>query len=326
MKVGYRTYVGIGDEASFGTEAQPEAFVEYDSEGLAKTRERRNIRSMNGTRHIKKTVTLAEQVGGPLAFPVMPGLFFLKLLKHAVGSSYVRSTLTTGVYQYDFVAGAISLGSSTFQVATDTDDTTGTFNYVGSQINGFNLNLAANDLLLCDLDIMGKDEVLANTIATATYPTQAPYTFVDCIFRLGDTDAAATNTCLNSWSMNLNNNYLEKNCIDGTALRTGLEPGDQEITGEVARYYENNDIYSRVINSTKTYQKLTFTGESLTAVYDHLLTIELFNTKIDPPTRGNAGSSNELIAESHPYTAIFEDASVTTLKISIITDVASITT
>lgn len=325
MKVTHRTYLGVGDENSLATAAQPAAFVEFDSEGLAKTRERRNIRSINGTRHIKKSVTLAELTGGPFSFPAMPGEFLLRMLKRGIGSSYAKTTLTAGVYQYVFVAGPISQGSCTFQVATDTNDTTGTFNYTGSHVNALNFALASNDLLQVEADIMGVDETLANTIATAVHTASNPYTFVDCVISIGDTSAAATQTALTAWNCNVNNNYLDNNSIDGTATRTDLEPGDQDITGEIARFYSNNDLYTRTINSTQTYLKVLFdNGQTIAAAHTHQLNFELFNIKIDPPNRGQIAGANQLISESHPYVAIFNDASTTALRITVVSDVSTI--
>jgi hypothetical protein len=96
----------------------------------------------------------------------------------------------------------------------------------------------------------------------------------------------------------------------------------QDITYELNMRYEDNTMYNRFLNGTKTYIKAIFTGASITAVANHTVTFESFNCYANGTTPNIGGA--DIIKHSIPFRAIREDASVGSLKVTVITDSATI--
>jgi hypothetical protein len=323
-KIGYQSYIGWGEETSLGTAVQPTKYIQYNSESMVKEIAEQNIEAINGTNQFQKRVRLNEDVSGSIEYPVVPG-DVLQVLNHLSGGNVTTTNPSTGVFQYEFVFKAIStLTSLTLQVARDTADTDTSYNYTGCRVSSQTFNVAIGELLNGTSEFMGVDQESANTISTASYTDLNPYTFKDGTISIGNTDADATSTCIDTFNLNIANNLLEDRCI-GSATRTVIEPGMQDVTMELTARYEDNSFYNRFLNGTKTYVSALFESDSITGhTTKHSLKFEAWNCYYNGSTP-NIGSASEIIKTSYPIRAIYEDASVGTLKVTVITDIATIT-
>jgi len=319
-KIGYKSYVGFGEESSLGTAAQPSNFVEFNSESFQKEIEEKLVEAINGGRQYEKRVTLNESVSGSLEFPLVPGNI-LKILRNVSGSNPTPSTLATGVYSYAFVFNEVDTNTSlTFQVCRDTSDTASSYNYTGCRVNSASFNVGVNDLLNCSVEFMGIEQATADTITTASYRTHNPYTFVNGTIKLGDNKTAATATAsFDSFQVQMANNLIEDRGI-GSALRTCIQPGMQDITYELNARYEGNSITNRFLNGTKTYISAEFdSAVSIDATYFHKITIESYNCYFNG-TVPNVGGASDILKQALPLRAIEEDASVGSMVITVVTD------
>jgi len=323
-KIGYRSYVGYGDEATYNTAIAPTGFVEYNSEGFKKDIEEKLVDAINGTQHYKKRVTLNQSVNGSVSFPMVPGSI-LRMLKNGMGNAITVTSLATGVYQYVFLAGINSFTSMTFEVCRDTTDTATTMRYTGCGINSIKFSCGVNNVLQADVDLMGASEVLANTISTAAYRTLNPYTFVGGSVKIGDSSATATSPVVDSFDVTVANNLAETRGI-GNASRQALTPGMQDVTFNVSAQFDNTTLYNRFLNGTQSYVYAKFdNGQTIGAtIYTNSIMFEAYKCYFNGSTP-NIGGPSEILKASYPIRSIFNDGSTTTLKVTVITDVATIT-
>lgn len=325
-KVGYKTYVGFGQEATFGTAVAPVKYVEYNSEGFKVEIEELLNDAINGTPQYKKRLRGNKTITGSVEFPLVPGseLIFLD----SAFSLLSRTTLTTGVYKYVFGgrSSVMDTGSQlTFQVCRDTADTLSTFNYTGCKVGDISFNCAVNETLKCSVNVTGKDEVAANTISTAAYRTYNPYYFKGATVSIANSISVTTVACIDSWSVNVTNNLLTDRCLDGSTTVSLIEGGMQDITYDMSGRYIDNGNYNRFLNGTPTYIKADFdTGVTIASTYTHKITFESYNAYFNGSTP-NVGSAGDLIKQSINARAIFDTASTSSILISVITELASIT-
>ena len=322
-KIGYKSYVGFGEEASFGTAVAPSAFVEFNSESFKKDIAEILVTAINGGRQYEKRVLGSETAGGSVAFPLVPNTV-LKLFKHVTGDAGTVSTLVSGVYQWTFVANELSTNTSlTWQVCRDTADTATTYNYTGSKAASVGFNVTVGDILNCTADFMSKDQVAANTISTASFQTFSPYTFRHGTIKVADTKASATAINVDTWGLNIGSNLLEDGQI-GSATRACIEPGMQDVTYDVSARYEDSALLNRFLNGTKTYISAEFdSGVTISSTHTHKITFESYNCYFNG-TVPNIGGANEIIKHALPIRAIQEDPSVGSLVITVVSNLASV--
>ena len=322
-KIGYKSYVGLGEEATFGTAVQPTSYIEFNSESFKKEVAEILVTAINGGRQYEKRVLGSETAGGSVAFPLVPNTI-LKLFKHVTGDAGTVSTLASGVYQWTFVANELSTNTSlTWQVCRDTGDTASTYNYTGSKAASVDFNVSTGDILNCSADFMCKDQVAANTIGTASFQTFSPYTFRHGTIKVADTKGAATAVAVDTWGLKIGNNLLEDGQI-GSATRAVIEPGMQDVTYDVNARYEDSSFINRFLNGTKTYVSAIFdSGVTISSTYTHQITFESYNCYFNG-TMPNIGSAGEILKHALPIRAIQEDPSVGSLVITVVSNLATV--
>jgi hypothetical protein len=323
-KIGYKSYLGFEDETTFGTAVQPADYLEYNSESLSLEITEQNIEAINGSRQYTKRVRLDRNAGGGIDFPLVPGSI-LKQMRHLSGDAGTISTLVAGAeFSWTFVFNDLNTNSSfTFQACRDTGDTSTTFNYTGSKINTADFTVDSGGVLNTALDIMSKDQVAADTISTASFQALNPYTFVDGTISVGNSTSVATVASVNNFSLNVANNLLENRSL-GDATRDCIEPGMQDITGSVNMKYEDNIQLNRFLNNTRSYLKAEFdTGVTISTTNTHKVTFEMFNCYFNGTTP-NIGAASEIIRHDLPFRSIFDAASSGSLKVTIVTNQATI--
>lgn len=319
-KIGYRTYVGLADEASFGTFVAPTDFIEYSSEEFKEEIDEILVEAINGTAQYKKRLTGNKSVSGSVEFPLVPGSA-LKFFKNAIGS-VTTTTLTTGVYQHVLVSRINDIDKSlSFQVARDTSDTSSVLNYTGCKCNSMALNVNVNDMLIASAEFMGQNVSAANTIGTASYQTAAPFIFKNGTIKIGGTSADATTTTFESLGITINNNLIDDRVI-GSNLVDVIAAGMQDVEIELTKRFDDNTLYQRFTAGTKTYISAEFTGLTISGAYVHSVKLEAFNCYFNGDV-GNVGSAGDLVKSTYPIRAIYEDASVGALKVTIVSSVAT---
>ena len=324
-KIGYQSYVGYAEEVTFGTGVAPTGFAEYNSEGFKKEITEKLIDAINGTQHYKKRVTLDQKISGSLSFPLVPGMA-LRLIKNGIGDAITQTSVTTGVYKYVFIAGITSLTSMSFECGRNTADSTSIMRYTGNVIDSIKFSANLNALLMVDVSMKGYDEVITNSITTASYRTLNPYTFVNGSIKIGDNGSSNSLPTVDSWALEVKNNIQEIRQI-GSNKPAAFVPGMQDITYNVSAFWNDNYLYNRFINGTTSYVYAKFdNGQTIgSTTYTNSIQFESFKCYFNGTTP-NVGSATDLLKASYPIRSIWNDGSSTTLLVTVITDVATFTT
>ena len=305
VKVGYKTYVGIAKEVTFGTFVTSSAYGEFNSEGFKLEISEILVDAINGSPSYKKRLQGQKKVTGSLEVPVMGGSpFVLNLISAITGAAGAMTTLAVGAYQYlfPFRVGA-NANSYSFSICRDTADSTATFNYTGCKVNSAEISCDNSGLLKLKVDFIGKAEALYNSVATASYVATNPLYFKNGSIYIGNSISVATLTTFNMCSFQFANNLVEDRVIGSQDVAL-LEATRADVTATLEQLWADNTMYNRFINGTPTYIKATFAGDSLTATYNNQLQIELFNA-YNNGTVGNVGSANDLLKQSLSFRSIY---------------------
>jgi hypothetical protein len=322
VKLGYNSYIGFASETAFGTFANPAVFTEYNSEGFDVKIDEVLVSAVNGTAQYKKRLQGKASVDFSIEAPVVPGSL-LKLISNALGDGGTVTTYTATVYQWVFVGRTANNSRSlSFQVNRDLTDSLSTYNYTGGKINTMAFNMNAGDVLKATISGMCKSYAAANTVSTAAYRAFNPYIFKNGTIAIGDTLAAATSTTFESINIEVSNN-LKDQFVVGSAYRDQIEAGMQTVKLTVNKPYADATLYNRYLNGTKTYISALFTAHSITAVVNHSVKFEFANCYANN-FKGNIGSAGDLVKQSMDFNSLFEDSSVTSIKVTVITDLATL--
>lgn len=177
IRSGLAAQVGIGQESTHGTFVTPNRFMQFNDEGLAA--EILKIRSSGLGRgmydYADDVITYQKGAGGPVNFDVRYKGFLL-LLKHIFGSIVSEQVAETDEYghAFDFDADGLWGDSLTVQVGKpDTGGTVRPFTYLGSKILSAEFSIDTGGVLKLAVEFRSREEVTSQTLATASYPTNA---------------------------------------------------------------------------------------------------------------------------------------------------------
>lgn len=305
VKVGYKTYVGIAKEVTFGTFVTSTAFGEFNSESFKMEIAEILVDAINGSPSYKKRLQGQKTVTGSLEVPVMGGSpFILNLVSAITGAAGAMTTLAVGAYSYVFPFRVSNNNNSySFSISRDTADSTATFNYTGCKVNSAEISCDNAGLLKLKVDFIGKLETVYNSIATASYVTTNPLYFKNGTISIGNSVTVATTTTFQSCGFNFGNNLVSDRVIGDQSVVL-LEASRADVTANLEQLWADNSMYNRFINATPTYIKALFSGESLTAAHNNELQIELYNAYCNSPV-GNIGNANDLIKQTLAFRSIY---------------------
>lgn len=318
--LGYQSAIGFGEETSLATAAAPTDWIKYSSEGFTKTFNESLDETINGSREIDDRVTMEEPVDGNVAFPMRPVMGEAKLFKHLAGNNYTKTSLTTGVFQYDFVIGAVTTSTSLSWTKVINNALTSTvFRYTGQRCGSASFETSVGGMLNASMDFMGVDVEAYNTLPTASYSSNSPYTFKNATLKIGNDDGDATSTCVDSATFNFAGNLIEDYCL-GSASRSAIEDGSLDINGTFnAKYNSDNAILNRFLNQTKTYIECEYdSGVTISGAYTHKITFKCYNCYFNG-SMPQIGGRDEIIKHEIPFKAIKESATYGSMLVTLIT-------
>jgi len=317
--LGYQSAIGFAQETVFGTAVAPTSWIKYSSESFNKTITEKLDDTINGSREYDVRVTMEESADGNVSFPMRPAMGEAMLFKHLSGGNFVKTSVAASVFRYDFKIGAVTSATSLcFTKVLNSALSTSVFYFTGQRANSASFEVSVGNLLMCNLDFMGVNASLANTLPTASYATSNPYTFKEAILKVGSTSADATSTVVDSVSLNIGTNLIEDRAI-GSAFRNELADGSLDVTGSFNAKYSDNGLINRFLNKTKSYLEVVYdSGVTIASTYTHKITFKCFNAYLN----GNipqVGGRDEIIKHELPFRAIKQDATYGSMFIELIT-------
>jgi hypothetical protein len=249
---GLAAQVGFAIETTSGVRQAPTSFVEFNQESLSldiQRIERRGLKAGRRLRHAWAVGT--QQVSGQLNFDLSAETIGT-LFRAAIGA--VSSTSTTGGHVHTFTPG--DLPSLSVQVGKPSiDGTVHPFDYIGCKVNGFELSASPNEFATMQVDLVGEDELLDGTTASATYAQATFFTFAN-----GKLEVAGAEVCIDSATVTGDNGLAvyHEICSDKAGKPTIREADYRDYGGTFQADFRNLTAYNRYVQGTEAALTLTF--------------------------------------------------------------------
>lgn len=315
--MGHQHQLGWGEESVFGTPVAITKFAEDLGERIKLDAPRIRVPSIRGSRSRQKLQYLQgrRRVAGDVPFP-----FYAKglgqWLKHAMGSVASAQQAATPAYLHTF----------TLQEALPTGLTIESkkgpaqfHKWQGCKVNQLTLEANIDDFLRMTVSVIGQEETISASGASATYPTS---TFNEVlVFHQGVLTIGGTARNIRRFRLTIDNMLFEDYAFGAKTMRS-LSPAGREITGEFLQSYDSATAYDAVTqytafrDFTPAALNLKFTGMQIDpAPHNNWLEIDMPVLYYDGTTPDVEGPEAEITLPV-PF-RIFKDVNpeiVTTMK------------
>lgn len=308
---GHESYIGIGEESTWGTSVARDKFFEYNSHGLAV--EERKLISPSLFRvgiHKDRVVQGHVAVGGDINLNPQYGGGWLRLLKHGMGglaTIAVDPTNAANVRQHTFtIADSLPTGLS-----VEVDEDTTAFLLEGCKVSQLRFRIATESLLEVTASVIGQEV----TTVTATSPTFA----TDPLIK--DSDAVLTwnagSVCVREAEVVLSNNLTaDRRCLNDRFVKEPVRGAKLAVTGRFVAEFENTTLYTDFRNGTNRALRLRFTGSAAQGSYNYEFDMQCNVSKLMSGGMPPVDDAGPIIVE-HSFQA-FRDATDNELKIIVI--------
>lgn len=181
---GLSGYLGVGEEATFGTAVAPTRYFEYLSESLDLTPGivtgsgiRKGSRTQRADR--RRQVTRAAAGDVSLEVPTRGSGLLWKHLLGAVATTQPDAVNSPTVYMHTFTEGDLYGKSLTVEKGVpQTDGTVQAFRVPGAKLGSFDLSIAVDSPLALQVGVDGRD-VTAEAASTPSYPAGSRLFYFD---------------------------------------------------------------------------------------------------------------------------------------------------
>lgn len=273
--LGWEAQLGWGEETTWGTAGTINRFLYHLSESLRFEEETLRTALVRGTRsqQIEQAIRGKRAVSGPLAFVTMAkglGLWF----KHGLGA-VATSTPAGGILSrlHAFtLADALPVGLS-----VEAKKAPARFHkYLGCLVNELTLTADVGEVGRLSVDLLGRDEVVAGTGATATYPSGNE----QLVFHQGVFKIAGVQVDVRSFELRVANNLFAEDYRTGSKLRQSLKPKMRVVGGRVRVPYNALPAgYDDYLTFATKALNFKFTGSIIEGALNNFLEVDLPNVK-----------------------------------------------
>lgn len=179
------------------------------------------------------------------------------LLNHMFGTIN-----TTGSGPYTHTASPGDLSSKSFTLGFGRPDLAGTvqsFVYAGCKIGQWELSCAVGEIPTLSLDVTAQSEATGGSLASASYPTAAPFVFTQASVSTGGTE----NTTVNSVTLSGNNGLrADRHRLNSAQINEQIEQSVREYTGTIEADFEDLTEYNRFVNGDEFALVLDFDNQT----------------------------------------------------------------
>lgn len=284
--LGMNSWLGFGDESTYGVAATRTAFLEIESETLMKEVAKINANSIlrRGTVD-NKIIAGAVSVSGDMVFQAQYD-GWLKLLKHAFGAvvdSQPDVTNAPTVYKHTFTIQDVLPTGLTFEVFRDTTlfttEPNKSFIYTGCKIEKFELTCQVDQTVKVTVSIIGQDG--ERDVKSSSNPpfSGAPYMiFTQGILTYNNDDKEVTNVTLT-----LTNGLAVRPKLGSALTREPVSDVKLVASGSFEMEFNNWGEYDDFINNTERTLTLNFTGPAIAGGQSYKMNFtcnQVFITKV----------------------------------------------
>lgn len=298
--------LGIGVESVYGTRVAPTLFLPFLDEGLQFDKDFIESKSYRaGRRYQTLRRPGAQRIKGPITLELAPqGLQIL--LRQMTGTLV---TTGAGPYLHTLTPGPLVGQSLSMQkVITEDNGSVQPFDYSGIKITDYEIGAQILQIATLKLNTYGIAEDTAQTVATATYPSNwLPFTFVE-----GSLTVAGVSTPVKSFTLKGDLGFMTERFRLGSAVsKEPVEASVHTVTGTLDADFTSLTAYTRFTAQTQAALAIT-----LAQAGGHQLVISS-TVEFDGETPKATGMGNE-IRQNLPFTGVnaTSDANVITMALT----------
>lgn len=283
--------VGLKSESVWGTAVTVDTFIpvlesSFDvDEGFLRANGIRAGRRTRGPGRLG-----ARNISGSVNME-LPNTSIATLLKHMFGTV---NTTGAGPYTHTYSPGPQVSKSLTLQTGiTDASDTIRPFTASGVKLDSWELSASVGELAMLSFDWTGRDLVTATSLATATYGTITPFSFIDATVSVNGSSVASANSVTLSGSKNLRN---DRHVLGSRYIKEQLEDDHWDITSEISADFDDLTLYALGVAGTQVASVLTYSNGT------ESLTVTCSGQVIgDPPSLTRIGLEEQTIRLEHSH-------------------------
>lgn len=260
LNTGARAQLGFIKETTPGTYLAPDNFVEFVSENIAYTRPpivSAGIRAGRRTEHA--SARDAYDVAGPTSFELVPettgGL--LEAIFGGVSTSGAGPTYTHTLTPGDLAKWTLQVGRP------GTAGTVHPYSFTGCMAGSGSIDIASGSFPQLNINWMGQNEKLDETLATANYTPFTRWTSVQASLTIGGVAECFDDL---SWTFD---NALEVHhpvCATNPGQGDVRENGRRSYGGQFTSDFKNLTLYNLFKNGTKGALVITFSDGTYSLV------------------------------------------------------------
>lgn len=315
---GNRSFLGFGEEETYGTAATPDTWLKFVSEGLQRQVQRLESQALSASELQEDWADGGRSVAGDITLELSGVAEQALLWRHAFGA--VQSDAvpdTEGVYAHVLTPGDINDLWLTTQVVRGGELP---FTYVGCKVNQLQLSCSLDQIAQLVVGIIGRDELLNVSAGEPSYPTPYPLmSYVGGGLFIAGTELAVNQAEL-TWANNLSNRGRFGSAVGRNPQREGA--ARRELTGSFNADFNDLSLYNRFVTGEEAELVLRF-ATLLEIEEGHPWSVEVkANVRFDGPTPTVGGPGE--IRQEVQWRA-FPSAEVPTgVEVTLINDVESI--
>jgi hypothetical protein len=258
VRLGWRSSLGIGEEAQYGVPATIDRFLDFNSEGLQLQQQRLESQAVRNSEFQTHWAEGSRGAEGDLTLE-LAGVAQGLLWKHAFGdvvTDQPDAVDAPGVWRHKFTPGDLTARYLTAQVVRDDVP----FTYTGCKITQLQLSCDVDQIAQLQVSLAGRDEQLDVPAAPPSYPT--PYPLLTYVH--GSLLIAGAEVAVNSVQATLDNGLDTDRRRLGSGLRRNAQrTAFRDLTGSINADFTDLTLYNRFVSGEEATLELRFVSPEL---------------------------------------------------------------
>lgn len=259
---GYKGWIGVEEETTFGTQITASSYFEFNSESMKVNRETKVLESINTSRDPIRIVQLNETVEGSIEADLnVANDGMVWLIKQGFGGTVTTTGTSTTGYVHTLALGNMedNKGTSTssnvksLTLSVQKGDTsTAQLHFVGNRVNQLTISGEIGAMIKSNFGLIGKTATNTAEAHTVSFTDINPLSFVHASITTGSTTASLSATSIIGFEFNLANNLISDTNARELGSRTVkiLPPTTRETTLKLTMRFDTTTAYTNFMALT----------------------------------------------------------------------------
>lgn len=260
---------------------------------------------IDGLGNVKDLIPVSAQASGGFNFELSYGTYD-DIFESVMGGAWAADVLKNGQ-----TVKPLTFEKRFFTGISNDEETYAYLRYRGMVGNTMSLEFASNEIIKGSCDFLGRSsEVGTSIIASATYIPPTSAQVLSAASHMGTlTFGSFASPKLLSASLEMNHNTKGAGVIGSTDF-ADIQYGEFSLTGTLAAYFEDADMYNAYLESTSLGLSITVGSGSGSKYKFEIPALKLSDCQVV------AGSKNDFLVANMPFQALYSPTNACTLIIT----------